>query len=353
MRLDVRLALLPDAPAPIRQDDEIDVFLAAAELPAHVTLLDRAQLEPGDVGWAQLRFREPLVARWGDRFIARRASPSRTIGGGIVIDPNPVRHRRFDVAVLSMLETRLAGDPDELVMAAVGHSIVPVRSIADAAALTRLIESGRVAQVGNGEFVVESARLQQLKNAVIDVVGQHHVTAPFSPGASREAVRAHLAIGDAFDALIRDMAAANVIATEGALLRLPDFRIELAPADRQRADRWIFAINDAPFSPPPPGDYQIEQDALLALTSLGEIIRVGEGIYVTPTALEQVELVVLEAIDRNGDIDLAGYRDLAQTSRKYAQAMLELLDQRRVTRRVGDRRIRYKGAGNRAQGDDA
>ena len=78
-------------------------------------------------------------------------------------------------------------------------------------------------------------------------------------------------------------------------------------------------------------------------------VKVG----VISDSLARIKTVVLGAIDRNGSIDLAGYRDLTQTSRKYAQAMLELLDQRRVTRRVGDRRIRYRSAGNRAQGDDA
>jgi len=353
-RLDVRLSLLPDAPSPIKQDDVFDFFLAAAELPAHVTLLDRDLLDAGDTGWAQLRFSQRVVARSGDRFIARRASPSQTIGGGEVIDPNPARHRRFDADVLSKLETRLKGDPDELTLAAIGRSIVPVESITDPESLSRLVDAGRVALVGGeGRFVAEHGRLAELKTLVLDVIDTYHGEAPFASGIPRQSLRAQLDIGAAFDALIGDMTATNELVDGGTAIRLPQFRITLAPDDRQRADRWLGAIDGEPFAPASPAEFQIEHDMLLALTSLGEIIRAGEGIYVTPAALEQVESVVLGAIDRNGSIDLAGYRDLTQTSRKYAQAMLELLDQRRVTRRVGDRRIRYRSAGNRAQGDDA
>jgi selenocysteine-specific elongation factor len=93
------------------------------------------------------------------------------------------------------------------------------------------------------------------------------------------------------------------------------------------------------------------KEELIALSELGEIIKVSEGIYITPAALAIVEVQVLSAIDREGGIDLATYRDLVHTSRKYAQSMLELLDQRRVTRRIGDRRIRYRSAGQPVQGD--
>ena len=353
-RLDVRLSLLPDAPSPIRQDDEIDFFLAAAELPAWVTLLDRDRLDPGATGWAQLRFRQPVAAGWGDRFIARRASPSQTIGGGEVVDPNPARHRRFDAAALAMLETRLAGDPDELTMAAIGHSIVPVASLPSPESLARLVASGRVRLLGSdGRFAAERNRLDEIRAVVLDVIGAYHGEASYTAGIPRQLLRPRLEIGAAFDELIDEMATTHEVVDEGATIRLPEFRIALTPDDRHAADRWIAAINEAPFAPPPPAAFQVGSDAFLALTALGEIIKAGEGIFLTPDALMQVEAVVLGAIDQDGSIDLAGYRDLTQTSRKYAQAMLELLDQRRVTRRVGDRRIRYRSAGNRAQGDDA
>jgi selenocysteine-specific elongation factor len=120
---------------------------------------------------------------------------------------------------------------------------------------------------------------------------------------------------------------------------------------RAAANSWIDAIDTNPFAPPGPTEFGLLKEDLIALTELGEIISAGEGIYVTPTSQAVVEERVLTVIDRDGSIDLATYRDLVQTSRKYAQAMLELLDHRRVTRRVGDRRVRYRSAGQPVQGD--
>ena len=73
-RLDVRLRLLPDAPVALKQNDEVDFFTGAAELPARITLLDRERLGPGESAWVQLRFREPIGIDAGKRFDEGRFS---------------------------------------------------------------------------------------------------------------------------------------------------------------------------------------------------------------------------------------------------------------------------------------
>ncbi|MHB8621488.1 MAG: SelB domain-containing protein, partial [Chloroflexota bacterium] len=44
-------------------------------------------------------------------------------------------------------------------------------------------------------------------------------------------------------------------------------------------------------------------------------------------------------LKRERTITVAQFRDLFQTSRKYALAFLEHLDERKITRRLGDERI--------------
>src|SRR5205823_2256824 len=79
-RVDVHLYLLPDAPAPVEQNDPLDFFTGSAETPAQITLLDADRLEPGHTAWAQLRLRDDVALAKGDRYIVRRPSPSLTIG---------------------------------------------------------------------------------------------------------------------------------------------------------------------------------------------------------------------------------------------------------------------------------
>ena len=121
--------------------------------------------------------------------------------------------------------------------------------------------------------------------------------------------------------------------------------IALDPQRRSLADRYLAALAAAPYAPPAPAEFGLDPETLGALVDLGEVVRVAEGVVFAPTAYAAIERDVLALIDRDGSITLAGYRDHFATSRKYAQATLEHLDRRRVTRRVGDERVRFAGAG--------
>jgi selenocysteine-specific elongation factor len=110
--LDARLQYLASAPKALAHNVEIDFFAGSAQVPARVRLLDHAELKPGDSGWAQLHLAEPVAVAKNDRFIVRFASPSITVGGGTVVDPNArTRHRRFRPEVLARLETLARGTP--------------------------------------------------------------------------------------------------------------------------------------------------------------------------------------------------------------------------------------------------
>src|SRR3954447_9003708 len=159
-RLDARLRLLSSAPVSLKQNDEVDVFTGAAELPARVTLLDRERLDPGDSAWVQLRFRAPIAVLKGDRFIARRASPSETIGGGEIIDANPVRHKRFRPDTGAALETLAAGSPDEIIVQLLEQRPLELRELrAGVAGLSREeVDDALTQLIAEGDAIVFGAR---------------------------------------------------------------------------------------------------------------------------------------------------------------------------------------------------
>ena len=93
--VDVALTLLPSADAPVRAWAPLHVHIGAARHVAHVVPISAESLPPGQSGWVQLVFDEPVCAMPGDRYIVRNAQATRTVGGGRVLDPNaPDRKRR-------------------------------------------------------------------------------------------------------------------------------------------------------------------------------------------------------------------------------------------------------------------
>jgi selenocysteine-specific elongation factor len=364
-RLDVRLRLLPAAPVDLEQNDELDFFSGASELPARVTLLDREQLAPGEEGWVQIRFQQPVTVMKGDRFIVRRPSPSETIGGGEVIDPNPPRHRRFRPEVLAALDTLAAGSPEELVLQTVIETPLDRRALGQQLhhltgaqiddAIATLIQRGDIRKIGvprddasvrPGEHLLGSSAWRRLVVTLTGMISAFHETRPLRRGIPKEEVRGRLRLGPGrlFDDVIATAVGDGVILDRGQVLSLPSFRIDLDPSRQATAERFLTALAQSPYAPPSPGDHGVDPDLLGALVDLGKVVRVAEGVVYDPASYAKIERDVIGLIEEHGRITLAEFRDHFQTSRKYAQATLEYLDQRRITRRVGDARVRYAGA---------
>jgi selenocysteine-specific elongation factor len=107
---------------------------------------------------------------------------------------------------------------------------------------------------------------------------------------------------------------------------------ELSPAALGLADRLRAAGHE------PPALAELGDDAaeLPALRAAGLAVRIGRDLHAHPDALAEVAGRVRAIVDAEGAITLARLRDELQTSRRYAQALLEHLDAARVTKRLPD-----------------
>ncbi|MBA3416934.1 MAG: selenocysteine-specific translation elongation factor [Chloroflexia bacterium] len=369
-RLDARLRLLPASPVRLEQNDEVDLFLGAAEVPARVTLLDRGAIEPGEAGWVQFRFRTPLAVLKGDRFIVRRPSPSETIGGGEIVDPLPPRHKRFRPEVVGALETLAAGSPDELVLQALEAAPRSRRELRSGVAglapeqvdavLSELVAEGDAIWLGSDPadsptavaWVVATTVWHGIAAKVEATLAAFHAGQPLRKGMPREEVKSRLRLAPTrlFDDLVATAVARGLVVDDGSTLRLPGFAIALDRDRRAQADRWLRALGESPFAPPAPADYGLDPAISGALKDLGEVIEVGDGLYYDPEAYRRIVAETVALIDRDGTLTLAGFRDHFGTSRKYAQATLEHLDGRKITRRAGDERVRGVAAPKSADG---
>jgi selenocysteine-specific elongation factor len=102
-RLDAHLRLLKRHRKDLKNRERVRVHVGTDEAVARVALLDRGILSPGDSAPAQLLLESPTVALPGDRFVVRTLSPAMTIGGGVVLDASPPKHKREDAAVIEEL----------------------------------------------------------------------------------------------------------------------------------------------------------------------------------------------------------------------------------------------------------
>jgi selenocysteine-specific elongation factor len=99
----------------------------------------------------------------------------------------------------------------------------------------------------------------------------------------------------------------------------------------------------------PPSEAELGEQArhLAALRAVGRAVRVGASMHAHPDAVDAVADTVRRIVAAEGSVTLARLRDELDTSRRYAQALLEHLDATRVTRRLADDRrvLRRRASG--------
>jgi selenocysteine-specific elongation factor len=115
--LDAKLRLLTELKRPLRHNSEVSLHAGSAEVMARVRLLEKEEVQPGELTWVQFVLDEPLALTNGDHYIIR--SPMETLGGGIVVEAHPKeRHRRFRPETIENLKVRGEGKIEETILAA-------------------------------------------------------------------------------------------------------------------------------------------------------------------------------------------------------------------------------------------
>lgn len=360
--IDAQLRLVEDSPVAIEQNDEVGFFVGSSESLARVTLLNDERIAPGGDTWVQLRIAEPVAVAKGDRFIIRQPSPSVTIGGGVIVDPHPRRHRRFRPDVIESLEVLAEGTPTEIVFQAMESGPIELRALAHSvslpdseirSAIDDLIAEGSVLVLKRSQIEgpLPPTTLLMREDAFAVTIHQiqkmlesFHQRNPLRRGMAKEEVRRRTGFpARAFEEIVARADGDHELVTEGDVLRLPSHEVRFTPEQRERIDRYLRAMRADPHIPPPPSEFGIEQDLAIALADVGEVVRIDDNIVFARDTFDDIRRQVLEIIDQQGNITLSQFRDHFGSSRKYAQAVLEYLDDRRVTRRVGDERVRYWG----------
>jgi selenocysteine-specific elongation factor len=345
--LDVDLRIVADAAAALEQNTALDLFIGATEVPCRVTLLNDEQLAPGTRGWAQLRLERPIVAARSDRFIVRQPSPSRTVGGGLVIDPHPARHRRFRAEVVTSLQTLARGAPDELLLNALGETpqlwaeLLHTSGLGETtarSALAILLSDGRALDLGDDVYL-SAAAWAKIVPRIAPPLSAYHRRFPLRSGMSREELRQRLKLSaTSLGPLLREAERRGIVALTETTVRLPDFIARPNAAEQGALDDLLAAIARTPYSPPPP---ELDNELLAWALEQNVLVRVSADVAYLPHIYAELLDWVRATITEHGSVSVGQFRDRFGSSRKYALAFLEHLDERKITRRAGDGRVLF------------
>ncbi len=349
--MDVRLRAIQDAPHPLRHNMYITVHTGSSEVVGRLRLLERDTLEPGETGWAQLKLEAPLAVVKGDYYVIR--SNRTTLGGGNIVETHARRHRRNHPPTIERLETMELGSTQDVLLKTIEtsepsefESLVrranmgadTVRAELEAMASDSLIVPLGSEGIDSNSLLFTSGGWNGVVERTQQSLEAFYRQFPLRRGAPKEELRSRLGMtAQVFNLAFSRLKEQSVVEEDGALARLPDYEPTLSDKQSELVEAYIRMLESDPFSPPT--DAPLDDEVLNLLDEQGKVVRVSETVVYSAEAYERMVHIISEYIRDNGEISVANVRDVLGTSRKYALALMDYMDHKRITRRVGDTRV--------------
>jgi selenocysteine-specific elongation factor len=346
--IDARLKLLPEPARPLQHNTEVSLHTDSAEVTARVRVLEKKEALPGETTWVQFILEEPLAIVNGDHYIIR--SPNETLGGGIILDAHPQqRYRRFRPEIIENFKTRSEGRVEGMLLTVLkskspleSGQLISESGLSEELALSgidSLLQQGTAVKIGEGKnalLYIDSAWAQTVDNILV-MVRNYHRQFPIRPGIPKAEINNKIKLGKHFQDILQKLTADGLAIEESALVRLPDFQIKILPAQQVQIDTYLKQLNLNPYSPT--ADISIDTDLLNMLIYCGDVVKTASGTVFSAAAFNEMVQKISNHLKKNGKITVAEARDLLGSSRKYVLALLEQMDEMKLTKRVGDERV--------------
>lgn len=357
--LDVRMNILKDSKRLLKNQSRLHLFTGTSEILCRAVLLDKEEIGPGESGFVQLRLEEEIALRRGDKFVVRFYSPMETIGGGVVLEPNPQKKRRFQQDVIEELKRKESGSSEDVIEMHVKVHADTMITIAELAKLTALSVDEVTADVNSlavqgiikvfpmkkDTYVWHAVHETEFRHVLKKTLASYHKVHPYRYGMKKAEV--HMTYLkkvklNVFDKYLELLEQEGTVKRFNEYLHLPDFEVgrdavyekvkKIAEQTFQKAQFDFVRFSEISFSGVPG---EVVDDIMLLLMDEQFVVKIDENIYTLQTIIDYAEEVIRAQLAQNPLITIAQVRDLLGTSRKSAKPILEYMDSIKVTKKNG------------------
>ena len=357
--LDVKLKVLEDSMRILTNHERLHLYTGTSEILCRAVLLDKEQIGPGEEGLVQLRLEEEIAVKRGDRFVVRFYSPMETIGGGIVLEPNPVRKKRFDAQAIEELkkkESGSLGDVMELQIKEHGDTMITLAELAKVMAhsvdelkeyLEELEESGTifVFPMKKDTYLWHRDSEFAVRQKIEETLQKYHSEHPYRYGMKKAEIHNTFLKKikpNIFDAYIERMTGENVYGRREEYLSIPGYEVpkdamylqteKLIEDTFEKAGYDFVRFSEIDFGKIP---RQTAEDVILMMIDEGKVLRINEEMFTMKHLMDEAKEKIQNHLKEENLITIAQVRDMFSTSRKSAKPILEYMDSIKVTKKTG------------------
>ena len=366
--LDVKLDMLASSMRVLTNHTRLHFFTGTSEILCRAVLLDKEELGPGESGYVQLRLEKSIAVRRGDKFVVRFYSPMETIGGGVILEPNPTVKRRFREEVIEELKRKESGssaDVIELHIREHGDTLITLAELAKLTALSmeevkedagKLQEEGKIRLYAMRKDIyawhADSERAMLL--TLTDTLRKYEEAHPYRYGMKKaEAQMTHFKRikANVFDKIVEAFEEEGKVKRMDEFLCTPEYEVRKDGLFDKVSKKFLDSFEKAGYDfvryseidfGKTPGD--IADDILNILLEEKQIVKVTEDMYTKKSFIDRAEHIIRDKLKEEPVITIAQVRDIFKTSRKSAKPILEYMDSIKVTKKTGaeSERVAYE-----------
>lgn len=357
--LDVKLEILESSMRVLTNHARLHLFTGTSEILCRAVLLDKEELGPGESGFVQLRLEEKIAVRRGDRFVVRFYSPMETIGGGVVLEPNPKIKRRFREDSIEELKRKESGSITDIVEMHVkehGDSLITLAELAKLTALSveeieeaskDLKEEGLILEFGlrKDTYLWHSDESRKRLREILEALEAYEISHPYRYGMKKAQVQMTFfkkTKPAVFDKIIDHYISGGAMKRIDEFLCTPDYEVRKDAVYEKVSAGYLSTWKRAGFDfvrysemehPGVPDD--VADDILNILLEEKQAVKVFDEMYTLTEYMEEAKDRIKDHLSKEAIITIAQVRDMFGTSRKSAKPILEYMDSIKVTKKNG------------------
>ena len=359
MLLDVKMNILPSSMRILTNHTRLHLFTGTSEILCRAVLLDKEEIGPGESGYVQLRLEEEIALRRGDKFIVRFYSPMETIGGGVVLEPNPTKKKRFNADTIEELKRKESGSSEDIIEMHIKNSKDSMLTVAELAKITALSldevkqdvdaleEKGiiKVFHMKKDSYTWHRDNDKMLQEEMIKTLQIYHEKHLYRYGMQKAEI--HMTFmrkvkPNVFDLYMESLVGEGVMKRRNEFLSLPQHEIVKDRIYQQVESKLLTTFEKAGLDFPKVSEidfrtvpFEVVEDILLLLMEEKKIIKLGEELYTLTSYIEKSKEIICSMLKEKDLITMAEIRDALETSRKNAKLIVEYMDSIKITKRNG------------------
>lgn len=357
--LDVRLDMLDTSLRVLTNHTRLHFYTGTSEILCRAVLLDKEEIGPGESGYVQLRLEEEIAVRRGDKFVVRFYSPMETIGGGVVLEPNPGVKRRFREEAIEELKRKESGSSADIIELHVkehGSAMITLAELARITAMSmeevekdvqELESSGQVKvfAMKKDTYVWHTDSERAALGNLLDSLKKYEAEHPYRYGMKKAEVQMTHFKGlkpNVFDKVVETYESSGQVKRVDEFLCTVDYEVRKDETyhavskkllDTFKTAKYDFAkYSEIDFGKVPE---DVSDDILNILLEEKQIVKVTEDMYTLVSYIDEAERIIREKLKEDPVITIAQVRDIFATSRKSAKPILEYMDSIKVTKKAG------------------